>query len=304
MDIKATTAALIYQNLKKEFDAGITEAQTIADPLYATVPSTSDSNVYGWLGHIPGFKEWFSGQPRVQRNVESQDYTVKNRKFEDTICIDKDKVDDNQLGSYAGISKSMGAAGKLVKDEVVFALFNGGFSTTLCYDGLPWFDNAHKVGLSTVDNNLGAIALTDANLEAAITQLRSFVVKPDKLSAARPLNPVAKKLMLVVPPQLEMTARKLVALPTVAGGGDNVLYQAATVLSASWITDTNSWYVLNVDAPIKPVFVQMRQELEFRMLTPDDSDEAFMRDTLIYGAKMRCAALPTLPWLAVGSSGA
>ena len=304
MDIQASQAALIYQNLRKEFQAGITEARTVADPLYQTVPSTSDSNVYGWLGHIPGFKEMFKGQTRVHRNVESQSYTVANRKFEDTIEIDLDTVDDNQLGSYAGLAKSFGAVGMSKKDEVVFELMNNGFTTALAYDGLSWFNDAHKVGLSTVDNDLGSISLTEANLEAAMVKLRGFTVQPDKLSKARPLEPLADKLLLVVNPALWATASKMVSLRTVSTGGENFLYKAAEVLSTSYVTSTTAWFLLNVGAPMKPVIFQNRKDLQFRMLTPDNSDGAFDRDVYIYGAKMRCAALPSLPWLACGSRGA
>jgi len=302
MDIKASPASIIYQNLKKEFQKGIDEARTVADPLYEVVPSTSNANVYGWLAHIPGFKEWHSNQPRVLRNVESFDFTVANRKFEDTIQIDIDKVEDNQLGSYAGIARSIGANGKQVWDELVFELLNGAFTTTLAYDGLSLCNDAHKMGLSTIDNDLGALALSDANLETAITRLKSFTVKPDKLSAARPLNPIADKLILVVPPSLEMTARKIVSVETVSTGGQNHLYKAAEVLSTSWITGSK-WFLLNVGAPIKPIYVQNRKPLEFRQLTPKDSDDAFMRDVYLYGAKMRCAALPTYPHLLTASQG-
>lgn len=303
MDIKASPAGIIYQNLKKEFEKGIEEARCIAQDLYQVVPSTSDSNVYGWLGHIPGFREWNKNEPRVLRNVESFDFTVANRKFEETIQISIDTVEDNQLGSYAGIARQIGAQGKQVWDEIVFDLFNKAFTTTLAYDGLSWCNDAHKAGLSTVDNNLGALALSDTNFEAAVTRLRSFTIKPDKLSAARPLNPVADKLILLVPPALEVTAKKIVAVERIASGADNINYKTAEVMATSWITGTK-WFVINAGSPLKPVFLQNRKPLEFRQLTPKDSDDAFMRDVYLYGAKMRCAALPTYSHLVIGSSGA
>ena len=303
MDINASPASLIYQNLKKEFQKGVDEASPVSDVLTETVKSTSNSNVYGWLGHIPSMREWFSGQPRVLRNVETFDYEVTNRKFEDTITIDLDTVEDNQLGSFGTVAKQQGVLGKLIRDELTFELFNNAFSTTLTYDGLSWCNDAHMVGLSTVDNNLGALALSEANLDTAITRLRSFTVKPDKLSASRPLNPGGEKLVIVCNPALAMTARKIVSMKTVTDGGDNYLYGACDILATSWITDTNNWFVVNVGGSIKPIFVQERKPLEFRNLTPANSDQSFQLDQYIYGTKVRLAALPSYPWLVVGSTG-
>ena len=304
MDINASPAALIYQNLRKDFQKGITEANTVADKLYETVPSTSDSNVYGWLSHIPGFKLWHTGQPRVFRNVETFDYTVANQKYEDTLTIDVDKVDDNQLSSYAGAGKAMGAAAKQLYDQLVFDLFNNAFSGTTTYDGLSWINTSHKAGLSTVNNHLGTVALSQTNLEAAIATLKSFTTKPDKASTARPLNPVADKLLLVCSPTLEPTALRIVAREKVEGGDDNILYKKVEVMSTSYITSSTAWFVLNLSSTIKPVILQERMKPVFRNLTPQDSDMGFVRDIYVYGGKARLAALPTLPWLIVGSTGA
>lgn len=303
MDINATPASLIYQNLKKDFEKGISEAKPVSGILTEKVKSTSNSNVYGWLGHIPNMRRWYAGQPRVLRNVETFDYEVTNRKYEGTIQIPKDDVDDNQLSSYSTVAKQQGVLGTLLEDELVFELFNNAFGTTLTYDGLSWCNDAHVVGLSTVDNALGALALSDTNLKVAITKLRSFTVQADKLSSSRPLNPGGEKLVLVCNPALEWTAKDIVAVKTVSTGGENSLYQACEVLATSWITDTNNWFVVNVGGSIKPVFVQDREALSFRNLTPQDSDQGFMLDEYIYGTKRRLATLPTVPWMVVGSTG-
>jgi phage major head subunit gpT-like protein len=302
MDINATVIDAIYQNLRKDFEKGIAEGKTIADPLYQTVPSTSNANVYSWLGHLPGFKEWFKGQPRVLRNVESFDYTVANRKFEDTITIAVDDVNDNQLNQYAPIARNIGAVGKLVPDELIFDLFNNGFTTTLTYDALPWFSASHTVGLSTV-NNLRTSVLNEASLEEAIRAITGFKVKPDKLSKARPLNPVANKLMLVVPTALQTTADKLVSIERNSNGADNYLYKKAAILVAPWLTSDTAWFLVNAGGPITPVYLQTRENLQFRNLSPKDSDSCFNLDTLVFGAKCRMAALPTYPWLVIGSNG-
>lgn len=302
MDINASPASILFQNLKKDFEKGIQETKLVTNEMVARVPSSSSSNVYPWLCHVPGMREWFKGEPRVLRNVESKDFTVANRKFEDTITISVDEVNDNQAGTYGAVAKMHGAQAALLQDQLVFELFNNGFTTTLTYDGLSWFNDAHKVGLSTVDNNLGNLALSSANFQTGVTRLRSFTVKPDKLSESRPLNPGGEKLLLVVPPALEYTARGIVDVQYASGGASNIDYKQAEVLVSAWLTDANNWFILNVGAAVKPIFFQEREKPVIRQLTPADSDTAFMLDNYIYGSKARCAALPSFPWIAVGAS--
>ena len=56
-------------------------------------------------------------------------------------------------------------------------------------------------------------------------------------------------------------------------------------------------------APVKPIFLQERTPLTMIEKTPANSDVAFFYDQIIYGVKYRGAALPSFPWLAIGSDG-
>ena len=81
------------------------------------------------------------------------------------------------------------------------------------------------------------------------------------------------------------------------------LMGAADILSTSWVTNEQSWYLLNMGAPVKPLFLQERQPLVMIEKTPSNSDIAFFEDKIVYGVKYRGAALPSFPWLAIGSDG-
>jgi len=301
MDINANTSNLVYQNLLSEFDRGIQSADPISDPLWETVPSTSNANVYSWLKHIPGYKEWFNGQPRVIRNVESTQFTVANRKFEDTIAISVDEVEDNQLGQYNGIARSMGAEGMLLKDELIFELFNNAFTTALTYDGLSICNAAHKAGLSTI-NNTATAALSSTSFEAAIATIENYKYKADKYSEAKPLTKMME-LCLVIPPALRPTAENIVNVQRLADGADNYLYKRADLLISPYLTNATQWFLVNKGAPNKPFFVQDRKPLEFRELNPSNSDQSIMFDEFVYAGKCRLAALPTHFWLIYGSTG-
>lgn len=302
MIINSNAASALYANLKAEFQKGSEEAKLIAKPLVETVPSSGKYNLYGWFEQIPGFAEWKKGEARRKRNVVHKDFTVSNRKFEDTIAVDIDDVNDDQLGQYAPMAKGMGAAGELLMDQLVFDMFNDGFTTRLAYDGLPWFNTAHVVGESTV-SNASTVTLTSGHFADAMQAMMGFTVKPDKLSVARPLNPSIGKPVLLVPPSLWNTAKNIVGVKTLAAGGENSLYDAAEIMVSSWLTSTTAWFLINVNAPIKPIFFQDREKLVLIEKTPVNDSVAFDYDELIYGGKRRCETLPTLPWLAYGSTG-
>lgn len=302
MELTTQTVSDLYTNLNKAFMDGVEEAGPISDPLFKVVPSTSRAEAYSWLSNIPGFREMFRGQSRVLRNVVSIDFSVANRDFEDTIVVPVNDVKDNSLSQYSTIASDLGKAGRLVWDEIVFELFNGGFTTTLAYDGLTWFNDSHAIGIGTIDNK-GTAALAEASLEDAIEAMMGYKVQPDKLSKARPLNP-ASKLTLLVPPALYMAAKKLVTNEFNAAGANNHLYNAAEVMVSSWLTSTTAWFLLNTASGSRPVYLQNREKLSLINKNPSNSDYALMTDNLVYASKIRCAALPSFVHLAYGSTGA
>lgn len=301
MDINATTIDAIYQNLRKDFEKGIDEAGPIADPLFEVVPSTSNANAYSWLAHIPGYKEWFRGESRVLRNVQTLDFVVSNRQFEDSLAIAENDVKDNQLNQFAGLSKSLGRVGRLVWDELVFELFNNGFVSTLTYDSKTWFADDHTVGIGTIDN-LRTAALDSTSLGEAQTALMDFTVQPDKLSTARPLNP-SQELILLVAPANFLVAKALLENEKNAAGATNTLFGTAKIMVSSWLTSSTAWFLCNVAGGQKPVKLQDRESLRLINTTPMSSDYTLLTGNLLFTSSMRCAALPTHPWLVIGSTG-
>ena len=306
MDINTPGAgSAINSIVTKEFQKGIDEATVISGPMTETVSSTAAYNIYSWMSHIAGFKEWFEGQPRVMRNFKSNQYTVKNRRFDLSLKISVDAVDDDQLDQYKPEAKNIGYQGTILDDELSFDLLNGGFDATTTYDDLYWFSASHKAGLSTI-NNLASGALTTSTLQTAMTTMRNWTVQPDKESTARPLNP-SPKWLLVVPPALEWTAEGILKTKLITTGtafGDNIMHERAELMVASRLTSsTTAWFLLNIGEGIKPIFIQNRSPVQLIQKTPLNDNEAFMYDELVWAGKRRLAALPTLPWLACGSTG-
>lgn len=106
------------------------------------VPSATGTEDYAWLGDFPKMREWIG--PRVVKNISEHGYSIKNRKFELTIAVPRDKVSDDQHGIYAPMMAEMGRSTAAHPDELTWSLAVNGFSTS-CYDGQNFFDTDHPV---------------------------------------------------------------------------------------------------------------------------------------------------------------
>ncbi|WP_374981163.1 Mu-like prophage major head subunit gpT family protein [Pseudomonas solani] len=106
------------------------------------VPSTTASNIYAWLGKFPKLQEWIGA--RAVKNMAAHGYTIVNKKFESTVGVPRDAVEDDSAGVYLPLFEEMGRAATEHPDLMIFGLLADGFSE-LCYDGQNFFDTEHPV---------------------------------------------------------------------------------------------------------------------------------------------------------------
>jgi len=119
-------------------EAGLNDYAKVAE----IVTSTAGEEKYGWLGELPGMREWIGS--RVVHGLVEHDYAIKNRDFELTVAVDRNHILDDTLGTYATRFKALGKAAARNPDQLVFGALKNGF-TTDCYDGQPFFDTDHPV---------------------------------------------------------------------------------------------------------------------------------------------------------------
>jgi len=147
--INAANLGDMFKGFQTRFNEGFRNATPQWDQIATLVPSTTASERYGWLGQFPMLREWLGD--RQIANLEAHDYTLKNRKFESTVAVPKDTIEDDQYGVYSPLFDEMGYAAATHPDELVFDLLNNGFSQ-LAYDGQYFFDTDHPVGDGTTSN--------------------------------------------------------------------------------------------------------------------------------------------------------
>lgn len=126
----------------KNYQDGFKTAEPNIQQIAMTVPSSSASNTYGWLGQMPKMREWIGD--RVVKNLAEHSYAIANKNFEVTVGVKRTDIEDDNLGIYAPLMSELGRSAGEHPGELVYQLLANGFTET-CYDGQYFFDTDHPV---------------------------------------------------------------------------------------------------------------------------------------------------------------
>lgn len=161
MLINRATLNSAFVGFNAAFQAGLAMATPMYGRVATTVPSTTKTNEYGWLGQFPGFREWIGD--RVINGLARHGYSLTNKSYENTIGVDRDDFEDDNLGIYAPMFQSFGQTAQEFPDTLVWALLKNGFASK-CYDGQFFFDTDHPV-INAAGNEV-SVANTDGGAGA------------------------------------------------------------------------------------------------------------------------------------------
>lgn len=140
MQITPQILTTLAQGFNAAFMRGFEGVAPSWQQVAMTVPSTSDAENYGWVKDLPGMREWV-GQ-RVYNNLESTAAKIVNRKWEHTLAVKRDAIEDDRLGIYNNIFAMQGELVARHPDDLVWGLLASGFTTT-GFDGQYFFDTDH-----------------------------------------------------------------------------------------------------------------------------------------------------------------
>lgn len=294
---------LLLDNMRAEYDQGLTEYTSTYEDVATVVPSTKGSDDFAWLGNVPRMR-LFNGE-RIPVKLPAYKYTIDNDEYEASIALDMKDIEDDTTGKYLALARQIGTAKVSFPDEIVYGtLLPGGFSQ-LAYDGQYFFDSDHNIGLSGNQSNLITGKLGPTAFNDAINLFYQF--KDDQ---GRPINPTLD-LELVIPWQLRSTAAALLDQQKLSGGADNPNYQAAKWRVNPWLTDANQWYLINRTPGLKPFVFINRLEKDLEVLgnisdggnVINESEAQFMNRKAYVGTFARYGAGYGLFQKAVGSTG-
>ena len=178
MLINAATLNSFYVGLSAVFQGALSTAESQYQKIAMVVPSTTAANAYPWLGSLSSMQKWVG--ERTIRNLKAHKYTIDNEKFELTIAVSRDHLEDDQIGIYNPMFADMGAQAGIHPNQLVFELLQKGHQS-VCYDGQYFFDTDHPVGDGSVSNSLG-----DDSSEPWYLMCTTRPVKPIIFQTRRP----------------------------------------------------------------------------------------------------------------------
>lgn len=149
MDLNADNLRTLYTGYSAAYSRGFDLVKPSWAAIAMATPSSTKSTEYGWLGAMPRLREWIGD--RVIQNIAAHGYAIKNKRFEVTVEVDADDIEDDNIGVYTPLMEEMGRSAAGHPDELVFGLLAAG-ATTPCYDGQPFFSAQHPVGKKKVSN--------------------------------------------------------------------------------------------------------------------------------------------------------
>lgn len=286
---------VLTKGLLTNFYEGFDGATPQVDQIAMRVPSTARSETYAWLSALPRMRK-MEGE-RIPEKLKAYSYTITNEEYEASLEVKRADIKDDQTGQYGPLARSLGESARLYPDEYVFGtLLPNGF-TELCYDGQYFFDTDHPVGDGTTQSNKLALDLDATNFATAVKMLEQM--KDDK---GRPYNKQLD-LLLVVGAGNRATAETLIDLQYTTGGMSNLNYKKAALLVNPWISDDDSWFLINRAGVVKPFVVQEREFIPFESLE-DGSEKAFWNKKFFYGTYWRGNFGYGLYQKIIGSTGA
>lgn len=322
--IIATTAGLqfFFTGLEDRFWAAYGVAEQFYEKVCTTVPSSTEQNIYGWIGKIDKMREWVGA--RVTHSPAAQTYTLINQSYELTETIDKFKLADDQFGIYAPMATELGWQAKKWPDYQLRDLWqNTGTQIGARQKGLDTLTHwnaAHPVdfydaskGTYCNDFRSGGVVINGVTVGGALTPQGYATLRQEIMSRkgedGEPLGLIPD--LLVVPPQLEGAGKMIleadyfapqlyanVGLGTNVGAQQNIQKGSAKLLVIPELAAApTTWMLLCTNRAVKPFVFQQRQAVNFVYRINEQDPVVFDKHQYIFGTDARGALGWSHAWL-------
>ncbi len=299
MQINQANLAALFKGYRTLFLEAMHGATPEWVKLAMETSSTAGEELYHWLGSVPGMKK-LVGEIVIE-NLSAAKYSITNEEFESTVGVKQADIERDTYGVYNPLMSAMGLAAAEHPDELVADLLIDGF-TNLDYTGTAFFaaNKPHIIGeTKNKFSNKGTKKLSATNYEAARANIKGRLN-----SQGRPMN-LGRKLLLIVSPSYEATARQILIADRSANGADNINKGTADLLVWPRLAASeHAWFLLDVGYPVRPLIVQIEKRPTIASLTNMESDHVFKHHEFLYQGYGRYNAGYGLSQLAYGSTGA
>lgn len=266
--------AAYMQEVSKGFKRLFNDALKLNKEDYKKVATIVEANTatvdYAFIADMPSMREWIG--ERVLKELSAGKYTITKKNWESSIKVDRDVIIYDNLGIVKPKILSLVELVEMHYMKLVFSLLelNGN-----CYDGKAFFAKNHDIGGVSFSNK-DVKPLTQENLLWTIGEMERLVS-----DEAEPLEIVPS--LLVVPPELKVTAMNILKKEHLANGESNITYNAMDFVVSRRITNPKAWYLFDNTKALKPFILQINKKVDFTALDKPDSEANFMRREFRYG---------------------
>lgn len=275
LDTAKATAAL--RDLTVSFDNAVRTAPIFYPQISTIVGSDGADEKYGWLGAMPGVREWLGD--RIFNELRAANFVLENKLWEDSLKIDRENLEDDRMGMYRMVMPHLGQRAAQHPDKLLFQAMVAGESQP-CFDGQYFFDTDHAWGDSgTQDNDLtynatDHTAVTVAEFKSAY-RLAVAALLGFKDDRGEPLNqPVVGKLSdltVIVPLALREVAYEAIE-SVIISNSTNVVIDRPNIVCSPFLTSGVKFYTLYTGSFLRPFVFQARRPLQRQMKGLDDRE--------------------------------
>lgn len=259
--------------------------------------------------------------PLLQQVSEGQDYsfespaqgahkTLKPVKFGLGVSISEEAAEDGKFDEIADLVRKLAKSARESQEIQAMNIFNNGFSSETCSDGISVFNAAHTLPSGgTLRNVLSSAAdLSDSSLETMLIDFETqFIGDTGIIYRLEPRN-------LVVHPSFKRLAMELIgsdlrAKTVEATGGSGITnvnnmnslrQDGLRVVSSPHLTDADAWFLTAepVDTGLRII---SRKDIETKAA---GADVGFVNDSILYKCRYREKIGVTEPYGVFGTPGA
>lgn len=269
-----------YLAVQRDVTMKINSGMRSADPLYpelcTVVNSMGSDEKYGWVGGVPGMREWVG--ERQFKQLRAADYTLINKHWESSLEVLKTDVDDDRLAMIGPAASQLGVEAAYHPDELLWDVLIAGTSTE-CFDGQFFYDTDHSWGDSGSQSNdltYAAATGTDptvaefkAAFHQAVIQMLGFKNDQGKY-LVRPRAGSLGNLIVTVPLNQYEVANEVFTAQLTGGGNTNVVLERPRVIPVQYYGSAAYFDLHYVGGFVKPFVMQMRQPLRVQSKGADD----------------------------------
>lgn len=276
----------LEKGLRSIFIEQLAKEKPLTDAIATSIKSNSDLESYGHLSEAPTPREWATGTDRQPQALSEKKLIVTNKRYEASISIGREQLDDQAagLGALKPRIQELATRASNFKSKMAIDML---IANPNALDGNSFFGDHGAAGNNAVSGSGTTASAVSADLSSSIEALRSL-----KDSEGEPFDSnVSGGLMVLCAPAMERAMQEVLSSVYIGGGNSNVMQSAAKLEVSSRLADPNDWYLFVTNKPVKPLIYQDRDPVEFGALE-SSSQTGFMSELYHYGIRFRGACAP------------